>query len=78
MKTALSNIQGAALEIVQRIIYSVKVLIIGLFIPFSFVFGITYKRHDDVASKSININKAALNTSDNTVDLPKIISGKNS
>ena len=79
MKTALSNNTRAALEIANQIVYSLKVLVIGLFIPFSFVFGITYKRHDDVASKSININKTALNTSENnTVDLPKIMSGKNS
>jgi hypothetical protein len=79
MKTASSNNTGAALEIANQIVYSLKVLVIGLFIPFSFVFGITYKRHDDVASKSININKTALNTSENnTVDLPKIMSGKNS
>ena len=79
MKTALSNNTRAALEIANQIVYSLKVLVIGLFIPFSFVFGITYKRHDDVASKSINTNKTALNTSENnTVDLPKIMSGKNS
>ena len=79
MKTALSNNRGAALEIANQIVYSLKVLVIGLFIPFSFVFGITYKRHNDVASKTININKSALNTSNNnTVDLPKMIPGRNS
>ena len=79
MKTALSNNTRAALEIANQIVYSLKVLVIGLFIPFSFVFGITYKRHNDVASKTININKSALNTSNNnTVDLPKMIPGRNS
>jgi hypothetical protein len=72
MKTEISNHSGTVLEIANQIGYSLKVLIIGLFIPFSFVFGITYKRHDEVASKSTNISKTALNTSNNyTVDLPK-------
>ena len=73
MKTEISNHSGTVLEIANQIGYSLKVLIIGLFIPFSFVFGITYKRHDDVASKSINISKTAMNTGNNNiVDLPKL------
>jgi hypothetical protein len=73
MKTEISNHSGTVLEIANQIGYSLKVLIIGLFIPFSFVFGITYKRHDEVASKSTNISKTALNTNNNnTVDLPKL------
>ena len=79
MKTNFSNNQGVALEIANRVMYSLKVLVIGLFIPFCFVFGITYKRHDDVALKSSQITKP--NSSghmENTAQLITIMNGKNS
>ncbi len=43
MKTITSNKSGEALEVAKRIMYSLQVLLVGLFIPFSFVFGISYK-----------------------------------
>lgn len=77
MKTETSNNTGAALEIANQILYSLKVLVIGLFIPFSFVFGITYKRHNEVAAKSININKPGVSANTNTVEINKMFSANN-
>lgn len=47
MKKLISNHSGEALELAKRIMYSLKVLVIGLFIPFTFIFGITYNRHSE-------------------------------
>ena len=41
MNTVISNKSGETLELAKRLLYSVKVLSIGLFIPFLFLFGIT-------------------------------------
>jgi uncharacterized protein YrrD len=79
MKKLISNTSGEALEIANQVIYSLKVLIIGLFIPFSFIFGITYNRHIENHESEINISKPNPVLSDNTnVDLAKILSDKNS
>ena len=79
MKTETSNYSGTVLEIANQIGYSLKVLIIGLFIPFAFVFGITYKRHDNTALKSTNITKEnPENHLVNTVYLNKNYSIRNS
>ena len=79
MKANLSNNPGVALEIANRVMYSLKVLVVGLFIPFCFVFGITYKRHDDISLKSLQISKP--NTSsqvENTVQFIPTINAENS
>jgi hypothetical protein len=79
MKTVTPNNSGTALDLAKRIMFLTQVLIVGLFIPFSFVFGITYNRHEDVAKKSININKPNQAISGNTtVDLGRFLSDKNS
>jgi hypothetical protein len=79
MKPELSNKKVAALEIANQVMYSLKVLAIGLFIPFSFVFGITYKRHDNVAAKSVNISKDnSVTQNSNTIQLVTVGTGKNS
>jgi hypothetical protein len=44
-------------EIANQLAFSIKVLIIGLFIPFSFVFGITYKRPDNTVFQNAHIRK---------------------
>jgi hypothetical protein len=55
------------LEVANQVAFSIKVLIIGLFIPFSFVFGITYKRPDNPVSQNVhimkgNVEKPSVNT----------------
>lgn len=78
MKKEVSNNQTVAFEIANRVLYSLKVLIIGLFIPFSFVFGITYKRHDSPI-KSENINKPnSVTQNNNTIQFMQTGNDKNS
>ena len=79
MKTAISNKSGEALEVAKRIIYSFQVLLVGLFIPFLFVFGISYKMPNTKAGSSISISKQSSGSlPNNTVDVGKVISEKNS
>lgn len=79
MKTAISNKSGEALEVAKRIIYSFQVLLVGLFIPFLFVFGISYKMPNTKAGSSISIsNQSSGSLPNNTVDVGKVISEKNS
>lgn len=79
MKTIISNKSGVALDLAKRIMYSLQVLLVGLFIPFSFVFGISYKTHDTKAAKSINMKKQnQVSHQDNTVDLEKVLTEQNS
>ena len=79
MKTVISNQSGEALEVAKRVIYSLQVLLVGLFIPFLFVFGISYKMPNTKAGSSISISKQSrASLPDNTVDLGKVLSEKNS
>ena len=79
MKTIKSNNSGAALDIAKDIMYSLQVLLVGLFIPFSFVFGITYKMPAKTVGSNISISKQqTVNHQENTVDLGKVIVEKNS
>ncbi len=79
MKTVISNKAAEALEVAKRVNYSFQVLLVGLFIPFSFVFGISYKMPDTKSESSISISKQSqVNHVDNTVDLGKVLSEKNS
>ena len=79
MKTVISNPTGVALEVAKHVMYSLKVLIIGLFIPFSFIFGISYNRHIKSPENGINISKPNPVIADNTtVDLGKVLSDQNS
>ncbi len=78
MKTITSNNSVAAIDIAKRIMFLIQVLIVGLFIPFSFVFGISYKNHNTVAEKSINIKKSnQVNSDFATIDFGKVLSDKN-
>lgn len=78
MKTVRSNKPGKVYGVVNQIIYSLHVLLVGLFIPFLFVFGISYKMpHTSESSSSINKHDQVRHT-DNTVDLGKLLSEKNS
>ncbi len=79
MKTIISNNSGAALDLAKRIMYSAKVLVIGLFIPFTFVFGISYNVPNSKDESSISMSKQnQVSISDNTVDFQKVLSEKNS
>ena len=80
MKTTISNQSGDILEIANQVIYSAKVLAIGLFIPFLFVFGITYHTDKKVAQDEINVSKQQQIITENksTVDFGKALSDQNS
>ena len=79
MKTINSNNSVATIDIAKRIMFLIQVLIVGLFIPFAFVFGISYKSHNTVTEKSINIKTPTqLNSDIVTVDFGKVLSDKNS
>jgi len=79
MKTINSNNSVAAIEIAKRAMFLIQVLIVGLFIPFSFIFGISYKNHNTVVKKSINIKKSnQVNSDFVTIDFGKVLSDKNS
>ncbi len=77
MKTVISNKPGEALEVAKRVIYSLQVLMVGLFIPFSFVFGISYKMPNTKSESSISISKQSqVSHANNTVDVGKVLSEK--
>lgn len=79
MNTVISNKSGEALELAKRLLYSVKVLSIGLFIPFLFLFGITYPQHAATPKNGINISNPNHAFSENTtVDLGQMLPGSNS
>lgn len=79
MNTVISNKTGEALELAKSIFYSVKVLSIGLFIPFLFLFGITYRQHSTMPENGINISNPNHTITENTtVDFGKILSDQNS
>lgn len=79
MKTIISNKSGVALDLAKRIMYTLQVLLVGLFIPFSFVFGISYKTPNTKAARSITINKQnQVSHQDNTVDFEKVLTEQNS
>ena len=79
MKKLFSNPTEVVSEVATQVIYSLKVLMIGLFIPFCFLFGISYNRHIDSPENGINISKPNPVIADNTtVDLRKVLSYQNS
>jgi hypothetical protein len=76
MKTTISNQPGDILEIANQVIYSAKVLAIGLFIPFLFVFGITYHSDKKVANDETNISKPhqVISENNSTVEFNRFLS----
>lgn len=79
MKTINSNRPVTTTEIAKRAMFLIQVLIVGLFIPFSFIFGISYKSPNTLAEKSINIKKAnPANYEGVTIDFGKVLFDKNS
>ena len=77
MKTLFSSPTGKALEVANQVIYSMKVLMIGLFIPFAFIFGISYNRHNVTEQSGINISKENVVTNNNTVAFAKVLPDQN-
>ncbi|HEY5465370.1 MAG TPA: hypothetical protein VIJ95_19105 [Hanamia sp.] len=79
MKTVISNNIEEALEVAKHILYSLKVVIIGLFIPFVFVFGITYNTPKEASADGIKINTSQKASNEIiTVDFNKPLSDQNS
>lgn len=79
MKTINRSYSKSNFDIAKRAMFLIQTLIVGLFIPFAFVFGISYKGHHTIAEKSINVTKQNPAVLDNvTVDFGKILSDKNS
>ena len=78
MKTVISNKTGEALEVAKRIFYSIQVLGIGLFIPFMFVFGISYNLPEHPQNESeVQLSKSSkVNFDNTTVDLGKVLSAQ--
>lgn len=81
MKTVTSNSSSVDLyEVAQQIAYSAKVLAIGLFIPFMFVFGITYHTNTDEQKDKTEFTQPnqSVSMNHNTVDLGKVLADQNS
>lgn len=67
MNTMTSNKTSEALEVVKRTIYTVQVIALGFFIPFLFVFGITYKTPETAPATKIQTSvPAGVTTGNNT------------
>ncbi|HEY5369389.1 MAG TPA: hypothetical protein VIJ75_10380 [Hanamia sp.] len=79
MKTVISNKTRETLEVAKRILYSLKVVAIGLFIPFLFVLGITNNTPKKASKDGINICNLPQVVNDNvTVDFNQPLSDQNS
>jgi len=80
MKSFIISKTSKLLEIANQTLYSLQVVTIGLFIPFLFVFGISYKTPKPVKpGAEINISKPEqVNTDRITVDFNQVLSDKNS
>jgi hypothetical protein len=77
MKKLFSNHAGEVLEVANQVVYSFKVLMIGLFIPFAFIFGISYNSHTVTEQSGINISKENVVTTNNTVAFTKVLPDQN-
>lgn len=80
MKTVISNKSGKFLEIAKQALYSIQVLTVGLFVPFLFVFGISYNTPKPTKSEvEMNISIPQQQSAERvTVDFNKVLSDKNS
>lgn len=80
MKTVTINQSGEALEVVKNILYSIQILGIGLFIPFMFLFGISYNVPKNVQHENqVQMSKTgSINSEATTVDYAKFLSDQNS
>jgi hypothetical protein len=79
MKTVISSKTGKVLEFAKQILYSLQVLTVGLFIPFLFVFGISYNTPKPTKpTDDMHISKPQQVSADRiTVDFNKVLSDQN-
>jgi hypothetical protein len=80
MKSVISSKTEKIFEIAKQTLYSLQVVTVGLFIPFLFVFGISYKTPKPIKDGiEINISKPEQVSVDRiTVHFNKVSSDKNS
>ena len=79
MKTVNSSYTGIVLESAKRILYSFQVMVLGLLIPFLFVFGISYHTPKETSKDGINISKSQqVATDETTIDFNQFLSDQNS
>ncbi len=70
MKTVTFNSENPVVTYVKRFIYSFQVLMVGVAIPFFFLFGISdgnHKNHEDRSVKEIS--KSTAKTLDNLYEM---------
>lgn len=78
MKKLISNKTQEALEIAKRILYSLKVIAIGLLIPFLFIYGITKNTPTQTSKDEINCSRQQQVPNDRvTVDFNKPLFSQN-
>lgn len=77
MKKLFSTLPGEAFEVANQMIFCLKVLLIGLLIPFTFILGISYKRQTVAEKREININKENVVASSNILDFTKVLPDQN-
>lgn len=79
MKTVISSKADKALEVAKRILYSLKVVSIGLFIPLLFILGISGNTPQKTKKDKVNYGKPyQLNNDQVTVDFNQTLWDHNS
>jgi hypothetical protein len=69
MKKIIRNHSAEVSEVAHQIAYSLKVLMIGLFIPLVFLFGISYKTTTANDGSKIKIEKQEVDVQQPSIDL---------
>ncbi|MGN6602679.1 MAG: hypothetical protein ACTHK8_09525 [Ginsengibacter sp.] len=69
MKKIIRNHSAVVSEVAHQIAYSLKVLMIGLFIPLVFLFGISYKTTTANDEGKIKIEKQEVAVQQPSIDL---------
>ena len=69
MKKIIRNHSAVVSEVAHQIAYSLKVLMIGLFIPLVFLFGISYKTTTANDGSKIKIEKQEVAVQQPSIDL---------
>ena len=79
MKTVIINKTEEILERIKRIFYTAQVMGLGLFLPFLFVFGITYNSQDSKPVNDTQISVPAHTVIDNnaTVNFVNVLPDQN-
>jgi hypothetical protein len=69
MKKIIRNQSAVISEVAHQIAYSFKVLMIGLFIPIMFLFGISYKTSSVNNQGKIKVEKQEVDVQQPSIDL---------